>query len=317
MPFFGQPLFRYTLSVLKAAGVDGIGINTHHLPKRMVQVAEAETKAMGLSLESQHEPVIQGTGGGIRGLSAFLRDDDFIVFNGDILFTLDLAPIVAAHRASKAAATLVLLPMPQNEKYAAVETDAHGRVWRIAGQGAAREHLSPWHFTGAHIMSPAVFDFMSPKGEEDINRSVYMRMIEKGLTVRGHVIQPAECYWSDMGTPQRYLATHHDALCGRVPMQSYGDVAPWQNKGDILIAAHPSVDISNARISGPAYVAENARLGKDVRLGSMVSIGRSAIVGDGACLNRVAVLDGAVVPPNVQWEDCILGPGLAPVKVEN
>ena len=30
MPFFGQPLFRYSLSTLRKAGIEQVGINTHH-----------------------------------------------------------------------------------------------------------------------------------------------------------------------------------------------------------------------------------------------------------------------------------------------
>ena len=45
-----------------------------------------------------------------------------------------------------------------------------------------------------------------------------------------------------------------------------------------------------------------------VRLGAAVSIGRQARVGAGARLNRVAVLEGAVVPPGVQWSDVIVSP---------
>src|SRR6476646_10095036 len=104
LPLLGQPLFRYNLAVLKRAGVTGVGINTHHLPQVMRATAEAEANRAGLSFEAIHEPEIQGTGGGIRGLRNFLRDDTFVVFNGDILFALDLPPILDAHRKSGAAA---------------------------------------------------------------------------------------------------------------------------------------------------------------------------------------------------------------------
>src|SRR4051794_31729693 len=123
LPLLGQPLFRYNLAVLKRAGLTAVGINTHHLPEVMNATAQAEANRAGVALEVTHEKEIQGTGGGIRGLQTSLRDDTFVVFNGDILFALDLPPILQAHRASGAAATMVLMPMPPGEKYAAVEMD--------------------------------------------------------------------------------------------------------------------------------------------------------------------------------------------------
>src|SRR3954469_7317208 len=76
IPLLGAPLFRYTLAVLKRAGVTAVGINTHHLPGVMRQVAQAECDRAGVGLTVVHEPEIQGTGGGIRGLRAFLADSD-------------------------------------------------------------------------------------------------------------------------------------------------------------------------------------------------------------------------------------------------
>ncbi len=275
VPFLGQPLFRYNLAVLKAAGVTAVGINTHHLPDEMRRVAEAECERAGMSLTVSHEPVIQGTGGGIRGLRRFLEEGDFIVLNGDILYAVDLAPIVKEHRASGAAATMVLLPMPEGEKYAAVELDPHGHVRRIAGHGAGGEGLTPWHFTGVHVMTPAVFDFMSRDGEEDINRVVYPRMIHQGLIVRGHV---APGWWSDVGTPARYLAAQEDVLSGKVDSGAFPGAWPFESaqcQGQVWLAPRAQVDPA-AVVAGPVFVDCDARVGAGARIGPSVYVGARA-----------------------------------------
>src|SRR5438132_8170745 len=111
LPLLGQPLLRYNIAILAQAGCTALCINTHHLPEVMERTARLECARAGMPLPCVLEPKIQGTGGGIRGLREQLADDDFIVLNGDILFAIDLRPIVAAHRASKAFATMVLMPM--------------------------------------------------------------------------------------------------------------------------------------------------------------------------------------------------------------
>ncbi|MFP2934079.1 NDP-sugar synthase, partial [Pyxidicoccus sp. 3LG] len=257
MPLLGQPLLRYHLAVLKAAGVTAVGINTHHLPDTMAEVARAECERVKLPLHVVHEPVIQGTGGGIRGLRDFLSGDDFIVFNGDILYPVDLRPVVAMHRASGAVATMVLQPMPESEKYAAVEMDAAGRVRRIASHGPGGEGLSPWHFTGVHVMSPRIFDFMSKEGPEDINREVYVRAMEAGQTVRGVRV---DGYWSDLGTPSRYLATVLDVLAGRVRLEWLGTDSPLAGtvRGPGTAWAHPEARVGSASVEGPVYFGRGA-----------------------------------------------------------
>lgn len=311
MPLLGGSLVGYAFATLRSAGVTSFGINTHYLP----EVMEATARASEPQLELSHEaPEVQGTGGGIRGLKHFLRDGDFIVTAGDILFAVDLKPVIEAHRASGAASTMVLLPMPEGKKYNAVELDAERRVRRIAGKGPGGDKLSGWHFTGVHVMTPAVFDFMSPTGAEDINHDVYVRMIEKGLTVRGHLLEPKSVYWSDLGTPQSYAATHQHLLFGQVPTASFGERGPFSGhprlEGDIASWKHPTARLhDDVKFAGPCFFGEGCEVGAGARLGAAVSVGKHAKVGQGARLNRVAVLEGAVVPDGAQLADVIVGPG--------
>lgn len=308
MPLLAGPLFRYSLATLTHAGVTKIGINTHHLPEVMEATARAEIAELVVSHEAGE---IQGTGGGIRGLKDFLRDDDFVVLNGDVLFSVDLRPVIAAHRASGAAATMVLLPMPEGETYNAVELDAAQSVRRIAGKGPGGERLSNWHFTGVHVMTPAVFDFMAASGAEDINRDVYVRMMEKGLAIRGQVLQAEDVYWSDLGTPQRYAATHQQLLFNQVPLGPFGERGPFAGhpRGEGNFWKHPTAQLhADVKAAGPAFFGEDCVVEEGVRLGAAVSIGRGAKVGKGARLNRVAVLDGATVPAGAQLMDQLIGP---------
>jgi mannose-1-phosphate guanylyltransferase len=303
IPLLGQPLFRYNLALLRGAGVTHLGINTHHLPDVMRACAEAECARAGVQLEVVHEPVIQGTGGGIRGLRHFLSGDHFLVLNGDILFSLPLGPVVEAHRASGAAATMVLLPMPAGETFAAVEVDPGGLVRRIAGHGPGGERLAPWHFTGVHVMSPAVFDFMRGDGPEDINREVYVRMLEAGLPIRGHV---ATGYWSDLGTPSRYLAAQRDLLFGQVPLLPFGDADPFAALERVQAGwISPGAATAGAGMAGPVHVSSGAVVRPGAKLGSAVHVAPGAEVGEGTRLNRVAVFPGTRVAPGEELVECL------------
>lgn len=304
LPLLGQPLLRYHLAVLKAAGVTAVGINTHHLPDTMEAVAREECARAGLPLHVVREPVIQGTGGGIRGLRDFLSDGDFLVFNGDILYPVDLRPVVAMHQASGALATLVLQPMPEGETYAAVELDRAGQVQRIAGHGPGGEGLTPWHFTGVHVMSPRVFDFMSAEGPEDINREVYVRAMSAGQVVRGVRV---DGYWSDLGTPSRYLATVRDVLAGQVRLEWLGAASPLAGtvRGPGVSWAHPEVDVRGARVEGPAFLERGVSLAEGVVVGAGVSLGAEVKVGAGARLQRAAVFERTEVAPGETLEEVL------------
>jgi mannose-1-phosphate guanylyltransferase len=312
IPLLGQPLFRYALATLKRGGITDVGINTHHLPDVMEATAKAECELAGMSLTvSREEGVIQGTGGGIRGLRDFLDDDDFVVLNGDVLFGCDIAGILAAHQASGADATMVLAPLPEGEKYNPVELDFSHRVRRIAGHGPGGDRLTPWHFTGVHVMSPSVFDFMNEAGPEDINHDVYPRMLAKDLTIHGHRIDPFAHYWSDLGTPQRYFAAHKDLLFGQVGLGPFTGASPFEDtpRGSGNWWAHPNAKLGNLRAAGPAWFGDGCVLEEGVTVGSGTSIGPRAIIRKGAMLNRTVVFEGTEVAGGQLYEDCLLAPG--------
>jgi mannose-1-phosphate guanylyltransferase len=174
--------------------------------------------------------------------------------------------------------------------------NAERQVRRIARFGPGGEGLSPWHFTGVHVISPRVFDFMAPEGPEDINRDVYVRMMEAGLAVRGEVVQ---AYWSDLGTPSRYLATVRDVLFGQVPLERFGAASPFAAapRGEGNWWAHPEARLGAAKVAGPAYFGAGCALADSARIGSAVSVGPGARVGEGARLNRVAVFEETEVAP--------------------
>jgi mannose-1-phosphate guanylyltransferase len=169
-------------------------------------------------------------------------------------------------------------------------------VRSIAKFGPGGEGLTPWHFTGVHVISPRVFDFMTPEGPEDINRDVYVRMMEAGLTVRGEVVR---AYWSDLGMPSRYLSTVRDVLSGRVPLDGLGADSPFASapRGEGPYWAHPSARLGGAQVMGPAYFGEGCSLADGVRVGASVFVGAQARIGAGARLERCAVLDGTEVAP--------------------
>ena len=304
LPLLGQPLLRYALGVLARAGVTGIGLNTHHLPEVMSRVAREEAARAGMTLTLSHEPVIQGTGGGIRGLRRVVEGEDvFVVWNGDALFTPDLAPLITEHRASRAVATLVLLPMPPGESFATVDIDASGQVRRIAGRGPGGGGLTPWHFSGVHLLSPDVFDAMAASGPEDINRDVYPRLIAAGASVRGAVTRAA---WNDVGTPARYLAAQGDLLAGAVPgvFGSASPFSPAQGAAGLWRVAGASFD---GTADGPVFLDAGATVEAGARVGPNVYVGPGVRISAGTVVQHAALLGGQV--PAERIERAILWSG--------
>jgi mannose-1-phosphate guanylyltransferase len=240
LPFFDGPLIRYSLALLKHAGIERVVINTHHLPKIMEETAAGEAQGLGLSLSISHEPKIQGTAGGVRDARRLIGDESFVLLNGDSFLSLDLRALIALHRSRGDAATMAVMPMPAAEKFAAVEVTAEGDVRRIAGLGESAPSLARWHFLGAHVVEPSLFEFIPPEGEQDINRTVYLAMVKAGLKVRVCPVAPGA--WADLGTPYRYIHACQQVLAGAWDLTALGSAAP-QATHDARGWVHPSAEV--------------------------------------------------------------------------
>jgi mannose-1-phosphate guanylyltransferase len=288
VPFLGAPLLRRTLAVLSRAGVDRVALNTHHLPEVMARVAGEEGARRGLEVTTVHEPVIQGTGGGLRGLQRALPGEDVVIaWNGDILFAPDLGPLLVEHRASGAAATMLLLPMPPGRSYGVVEIDGEGRVQRIGHPGPTPlPGCTAWHFSGVHLLSPRVFEAMSAEGPEDINHDVYPRLFGEG-GVRGIAV---EASWSDLGSPATYLEAQADLLLGRVA-DPLGPESPLAGRS-----------ASGALVEPGARVHPGADLAPDVFVAAGVDVPDRSRVRRSALLTGAIVAHGERVDGEIRWD---------------
>ena len=295
VPFLGPPLLRRTFAVLARAGVNRVAVNTHHLPEVMARVAREEGARAGFAVTTVHEPVIQGTGGGLRGVQRALPGDDVVIaWNGDILFAPELAPLLDAHRRSGAAATMVLLPMPPGRTYGVVEVDGAGRVRRIGRANAAPlPGCTAWHFSGVHLLSPRVFEVMAPEGPEDINHDVYPRLFGEG-GVRGIAV---EASWSDLGSPATYLEAQADLLQGRMP-DPLGPESPLAGGTEARALVEPG-----------ARVHPTASLGPDVFVAAGVEVPARSQVRRTALLPGAVVAAGETVDGQIRWSGQTLRSG--------
>lgn len=311
VPLCGLPLLRYNFALLKNAGVTAIVVNTHHLGEEMEKGARFIAADLGLPIEvSREEKHILGTGGGVRKAQALLGGGTFFLLNGDMLFDVDLAAALDAHRAAQAVATMVLAPYPRGATYGAVEVDAAFNVRRIAGRGAPPEPgLTKMHFTGVHVLEPEMLARLPAEGESDINRTAYVRLIHEGAKVHGFV---QGGYWGDLGAPRSLLRANLDVLEGRVPLARFRPGAdPFAGLQEIAprVWAHPTARVEG-EVAGPALIHAGVSIAAGARVGPDVVLGAGVRIDAGAEVERAAVWDSTHLAPGERVVDQIAAPGV-------
>ena len=200
----GRPMIEFALLLLRHYGVHEIVINLHHFGTQ-IEDHLGNGQRFDVNISYSHEPELLETGGGLLKAKAFLQQDTFIVINTDALIDIDLSAVLKNHRQNNAAATLVLRPDADADRYGSIDIDADGRICRFLEQRSKVEPIGAVKklmFTGVQILEPRVFEYMDGCGSKKFSttRETYPRMVHAGERVFGYCF---EGFWQDLGTRER------------------------------------------------------------------------------------------------------------------
>ncbi len=101
------------------------------------------------------EKSLLGTGGAIRNALAHTRSHEVLVVNGDTLFEVDIAAMIASHRAHQANLTLALKPMHNFKRYGTVRLNDEQRVISFTEKKHQAEGLING---GVYLLNQTLFD---------------------------------------------------------------------------------------------------------------------------------------------------------------
>jgi mannose-1-phosphate guanylyltransferase len=272
-----RPLLAWVFEYLHRFQVQRLFLNSHHLFKQMeAYLTGPEVPGRFEELQLRPEPVILGTGGGIKNSEGFWRSDPFLVLNGDIFTDIDLSPAIEFHRNHQGPVTLVLHDYPSFNNIIA---DDQGRILELRTPSGGQ-----WAFTGIHILDIEIFGYLPPVDFYDII-PVYQDLIRKGIPIQGY--QTRGHYWRDMGTPQSYRRLHEEILTGRL----LNVFRPGREKREAPSSwcLHPQAMIEKGvRLEGWGAVGKDCRLGEGCRL-------ENTILWDRVTVREGVRIDGAIV----------------------
>lgn len=285
IPVFHKPLITYAFDHLLAVGVRELIVNTHHLPQ-CYDHAFPEKNYHGATITFRHEPVLLETAGGIANIADLVRDESFLVYNGDILTDLPLAPLLQAHATGENIITLALRSCGPSQHIAF--DSARGCVTDIRnklGTGNSGTHL----FTGIYAVRPDFLQHLE-HGKIESVISIFLKLIENGVRIGGVVID--EGLWWDLGDKASYQDAHHE-------LQKLGEAFPAYGKTESRHAISRDAKIdSSASLRGLNVISTAAEVGADAVLKDCI-LWSDAHVAQGAKLERCIVRSGCYAEGNL------------------
>jgi N-acetyl-alpha-D-muramate 1-phosphate uridylyltransferase len=196
----GKPLIGYALDRLKAAGVERVVVNVHHLPEQIESWAASQT-APQIVISDERDRLLE-TGGGVAKALALLGEDPFFVLNSDSVWVEGARPALERMRQAWSAADMdaLLLVCATAEAVGYCGSgdfhlDPGGRlVRRTPGETV------PFVFAGCYLATPRLFA-AAPQGPFSMNL-LWDRALGEG---RLHGIRH-DGLWLHVGTPEAIAA---------------------------------------------------------------------------------------------------------------
>ncbi len=269
MPLAGRPFLTFMLDWLRQHGVTEVILSCGFMSEGVHAVLGDIYEGMRLRYVIEPEPL--GTAGPVRlAFDEGLLEERLLVLNGDVLTDMDLTTELAHHTRAEALATLALIAVEDTASYGVVPTDEQGWVKEFLEKSAGPAPTNRIN-AGAYVLERSVVEEIPAGRSVSFEREVFPSLVGRGL-----LGWPAEGYWVDIGTPERYLEATYDLL------------------GGTPASGLPPRDETNSLI-GDGCLTAGAHIGPQTVLGARCSVGSDTAV------ERSVLHDGVLVGP-----DCVI-----------
>ena len=298
VPIFDRAFLHYQIDLLKQVPeIDEVILSLNYQPRRIEEVF-GDGAGTGVRLRYVVEPSPLGTGGAIR-YAAQGVSDTIVVFNGDVMSSVDVKAVVDLHRERKAKATIVLTPVDNPTAYGLVETETDGRVRRFLEKPNPDEITCDTINAGIYVLEPETFDRIPRDVSYSIERAYFPSLIERKETFVAYVERG---YWIDIGTPEKYVQVHRDMFDGRFT----GGLFATADRTQPIVSPEARIE-DGVTLTGPCFIDAGAHIKSGATIGAYTVIGRGVLVEEGANLHDTIIWPNSRIGQNAVVHGPIIG----------
>jgi mannose-1-phosphate guanylyltransferase len=279
-----RPMISYLLDLLPDS-VDEVIVPVSYMSRRMREYFNSLHDGRNYVVVHEVEPL--GTGGALGNVRDHLTDD-FLVFNGDIVCSIDIKALIDFHREKGGVGTISLWEVENPEAFGIVQLDEDDRITLFKEKPRGDEIVSHMANAGIYVLNESVLDDILSEKVVSIERDVFPVQVRRGLYGFGF-----EGYWVDCGTTKNFL-TASGTL-----MDYFGtNVSKEADIGKSVKEEHPLVIGRGSKVSG-GHIGPRVCLGKDVDV-------RAASISESVIMDSTTIGRGVRVVSSIIGENCVI-----------
>jgi mannose-1-phosphate guanylyltransferase len=298
LPLINKPFMEYFISRLKSFGVNEIILSTGYLPD-FFDAYFGNGSKFGVKLVCVTESTPLGTCGAVKNVEKYLDNEAFMVFNGDVLTTINLKNMISFHKSKKADITISLAPVEDPTAYGLVPIDKDSRVKEFLEKPSMEEISTNLINAGTYIIEPHIMGHV-PAGENySFERGLFPKILKLGYKIFGFV---SNDYWLDVGTPEKYMIAHMDILDRKVPFDF-----PYKKVLSNIYIGEGTEYAKDNLITGPVVVGDNTKIEAGAKLLPLTVVGSNCFISSGTSISESLIFDGCVIGKNCIIRNSIVG----------
>ncbi len=207
----GKPVIEHVIRKLVQHDFNEIIVNVHHFSSRMINFLDnLNIPGLHIAISDESDQLLD-TGGGLNKAGWFFNDGrPFLIYNVDIISSIDLTKLYTAHVNNTADITLVVSNR-KSDRVLLFDAEDQFCGWRnnkTREQNIVRNQVSEFKqfpFSGIHVMNPNILDLIKEEGRFSIIK-LYLRLAN--LTRVSYYYHEND-FWIDIGKPENIEKAEH------------------------------------------------------------------------------------------------------------
>lgn len=259
LPLLNKPIIMHIIEKVKNEEI----ILAVSYKKEMIE-QYFKDKKINIRIIEEKTPL--GTGGAIKNVEKYVKDT-FLVFNGDVISSLNVKKFLQFHKKKNALGSIALWQVENPNAFGIVELGKEKKILRFKEKPKKEEIFSDLINAGCYVLEKEIFDFIEKDKVVSIEKEVFPFV----KNLYGYEFSG---YWIDCGTVENYIKAQNILL--------------KEKKKKFVIGKNSVV---------------NGKL-KFSSVGENVFVGKGSLILESALMNNVKVGENCEIEKSIVGENC-------------
>lgn len=201
MPIGNVPILEVLLRQMKVAGFNEVTLTVGHLAE-LLEAFFKDGKRFGINIKYSIEDNPLGTAGPLALVGGL--NDTFLVCNGDVLTTLNLAELLNFHKQKGGIATIAMHHRQVKINLGVIQLNSDHEITGYVEKPSMDYMVS----MGIYMFEPKILEYIQPNSYLDFPDLV-LKVLAAKEKIYGY---PFEGYWQDLGNPDDYQQAQQDFI---------------------------------------------------------------------------------------------------------